>query len=199
MVACFAVIGVLPRIFFRRGTFNRGWWLTALPFFWTPVFLLVAAVAGWRPWFSSAWSVSVAGLLALASVGLLCMTLGTHRVPLALWHQDDDPPTSIVTYGAYARIRHPFYTSFLLSFAAAFFLFPHVVTLLPLLYAAGRLNATAAREERRLSASEFGPDYIAYLSRTGRFTPRRGPTEDSGEYAPPGDAYSPLSRRGPGC
>jgi protein-S-isoprenylcysteine O-methyltransferase Ste14 len=173
VLAVFAIIGVLPRVFFRRGSFNRGWWLTALPFFWAPVFLLWAAAAGWRPWASSPVLASAAALLAGGSVALLFLTLGTHRVPLALWHQDDDAPAHIVTYGAYGLIRHPFYAAFLLAFLAGFALFPHVGSLLPLLYAAARLNATAAREERRLAASQFGDGYRAYVSRTGRFLPRR--------------------------
>jgi protein-S-isoprenylcysteine O-methyltransferase Ste14 len=171
VLADFALIGALPRVFFRRGEFNRGWWLTAVPFFYTPLFLLVAAFVGWRPWVTSSASASVAALLAAASVALVFFTLGTHRVPLSLWHQEDDAPVSIVTYGAYSRIRHPFYASFLLAFLTAFLLFPHIGTVLPLLYAAFRLNATAAREEQRLSASEFGEEYRAYVKLTGRFVP----------------------------
>jgi protein-S-isoprenylcysteine O-methyltransferase Ste14 len=114
---------------------------------------------------------SVAAVLAGCSVALLFLRLGTHRVPLALWHQENDAPASIVTHGAYARIRHPFYAAFLLAFVAAVALFPHLGTVLPLCYAAIRLNATAAREERRLAASEFGDAYREYLARTGRFLP----------------------------
>ena len=175
VLADFAVIGVLPRVFFKRGTFNPGWWLTALPFFSCPLFLLAATLAGWRSWAGSGVAVttlsSAAAVLAAGSIALLFLTLGTHRVPLALWHQEDDAPASIVTYGAYARIRHPFYASFLLAFVAACALFPHLGTVLPLCYAAARLNATAAREERRLAASEFGDAYREYVARTGRFLP----------------------------
>lgn len=175
VLADFAVIGVLPRVFFKRGSFNRGWWLTALPFFCCPLFLLAATFAGWHSWLGTGTAAtvggSVAAVLAGCSVALLFLTLGTHRVPLALWHQEDDAPASIVTHGAYARIRHPFYAGFLLAFAAAVALFPHLGTVLPLCYAAIRLNATAAREERRLASSEFGDAYREYLARTGRFLP----------------------------
>lgn len=171
----YVVIAVLPRVFFKRGSFNSGWWLTALPFFAIPVFLLAANFAHWQSWAGSGTAVttlsSIAAVLAGAASALLFFTLGTHRVPLALWHQEDDAPVSIVTYGAYSRIRHPFYSSFLLSFLAAFALFPHLGTLLPLLYAVVRLTMTAMREERRLSASEFGDEYRAYKARTGRFLP----------------------------
>lgn len=176
VLADFAMIGVLPRVFFKRGSFNRGWWLTALPFFCCPMFLLAASLAGWRSWAGAGGVLpaalgALAALLAGGSIALLFLTLGTHRVPLALWHQEDDAPASIVTHGSYARIRHPFYAAFLLAFASAVALFPHLGTVLPLCYAAVRLNATAAREERRLAASEFGEAYRAYAARTGRFLP----------------------------
>jgi protein-S-isoprenylcysteine O-methyltransferase Ste14 len=175
VLADFAVIGVLPRVFFKRGTFNRGWWLTALPFGCCPLFLLAATFAGWHSWAGSGAAFTalnaVAVLLAAGSVALLFLALGTHRTPLALWHQENDAPESIVMHGAYARIRHPFYASFLLAFLAACCMFPHLGTVLPLCYAAVRLNATAAREERRLGASEFGAAYQDYVARSGRFLP----------------------------
>jgi protein-S-isoprenylcysteine O-methyltransferase Ste14 len=175
MLADFAAIGLLPRVFFKQGALNGGWWLTALPFFCCPAFLVAATAAGWHSWvgpgMASTVTGAVAGVLATGSIALLALTLGTHRIPLALWHQDDDAPAAIVTYGAYARIRHPFYASFLLALAAAVVLFPHPGTVLPLCYAVIKLNMTAAREERRLSASEFGGEYRAYVARTGRFLP----------------------------
>jgi protein-S-isoprenylcysteine O-methyltransferase Ste14 len=175
VLADFAVIGILPRVFFRPGALNGGWWVTAVPFIAAPAFLVAAAALGWRSWAGPGIGATVAGsvaaVLAAGSVALLALTLGTHRIPLALWHQDDDAPVSIVTYGAYARIRHPFYASFLLAFAAACALFPHAGTVLPLCYGLVRLNMTAAREERRLAASEFGSEYRDYMAQTGRFLP----------------------------
>jgi protein-S-isoprenylcysteine O-methyltransferase Ste14 len=175
VVGNYIAVTALPRVFFKRGTFNLAWWLTALPFVCSQAFLLAAYFAHWRSWAGTGTAVtvlsSVASVLVLGSIALMFFTLGTHRVPLALWHQEDDAPASIVTYGAYSRIRHPFYTSFLLWFLAAFALFPHLGTLLPLCYAVVRLTMTAMREERRLSVSEFGNEYREYMTRTGRFIP----------------------------
>ena len=110
--------------------------------------------------------------MATASIGLMCFTLGTHRIPIALWHQADDAPRHIVTWGAYARIRHPFYASFLLLLAACLLACPHPITAAAFVSGCPVLNGTAAREETRLRASEFGADYAAYMARTGRFFPR---------------------------
>ncbi|HEX2312156.1 MAG TPA: isoprenylcysteine carboxylmethyltransferase family protein [Thermomonospora sp.] len=172
----FVFIGLLPRLFFRQdGTFNLRWWLTAAPFFVNPAVFVAGAAGAFDRIAPDGWDTTletVAVLPSVASISLLFMTLGTHRIPLALWHQDDDAPQSIVTYGAYSRIRHPFYTSFILAFAAALIAFPHWATLALLVYSAVALNVTAAREERRLSASEFGAEYTQYMTRTGRFWPR---------------------------
>jgi protein-S-isoprenylcysteine O-methyltransferase Ste14 len=174
----FGVIAVLPRIFFRKdGRFHAMWWLTALPFCACPAFLLVALATDLGPLVPDNWTETLQTIsvpFGAASIALIFMTLGTHRIPLALWHQDNDAPQHIVTYGAYSRIRHPFYTSFLLAFLGTFAYFPHWVTLFALGYGFVILNVTAAREEQRLSTSEFGAEYQQYVTHTGRFFPRVG-------------------------
>jgi protein-S-isoprenylcysteine O-methyltransferase Ste14 len=178
IVLNFALIGVLPRIFFRNdGRLNARWWATALPFCVVPAFLVAGSAAGLTPltprgWLTATAMISVA--LSAASIGLICLTLGTHRIPIALWHQDSDAPEHIVTYGAYRWIRHPFYAAFILAFCSAVFFLPHLVTLGALCYALVALNVTARREERRLAGSAFGSQYRQYLGRTGRFVPRLG-------------------------
>lgn len=183
VVLNFAYIGLLPAIFFKKGgKLNAMWWLTATPFLLCTVFLLVAFAGlvptffGYRTSLSHALTL-VSTLVSAASIALISFTLGSHRIPIALWHQTDDAPRHIVTWGAYQRIRHPFYTSFLLAFAAAFLLSPQWGTLATLIYGFAVLNATAAREERRLSNSEFGEQYSRYMKCTGRFLPRWGRQE----------------------
>lgn len=64
----------------------------------------------------------LAVVLAMLSTSLIWFAVGSHRVRLALWHQDDDAPVEIVSWGAYRHVRHPFYSfysAFLLAFAAA--------------------------------------------------------------------------------
>ncbi|MEV5510661.1 methyltransferase family protein [Streptomyces orinoci] len=174
----FGLIGALPRLFFRPdGRFNLKWWLTALPFFLCPALVAAATALHWQPLLPDAWrtgTVLAAVVLNAASIALISMTLGTHRIPLALWHQDDDAPRHLVTYGAYRRIRHPFYTAFLLAFCSGLLAWPHWPTLALALYGFLALRLTAVREERRLAASEFGAEYRDYLTHTGRFFPRPG-------------------------
>ncbi|SRR5258705_6606266 len=176
-------VAALPWIFFRRdGKMNARWLATAAPYMLC-IALITAALFGadigvgaWKPE-SPALAVAMelaSVVLCAGSIALMSFTLGTHRIPIALWHQENDAPRHIVTWGAYSRVRHPFYASFLLCLAGTVLALPHAVTAATLLYALVALNWTAAREERRLADSEFGEEYRKYIGRTGRFWPRIG-------------------------
>jgi protein-S-isoprenylcysteine O-methyltransferase Ste14 len=168
----FIAIGALPLLFFKRdGKFNLQWWLTALPFYVSSASILF--VPSQFHDFAD-----VRGILAMAasvtSLFLIAFTLGSHRVPIALWHQTNDAPQHIVTWGAYRYVRHPFYASFLLAFLAAALYSPQILTIISLLYGFTILNKTAEKEEEKLASSDFGAEYRDYLHRTGRFLPRVG-------------------------
>ena len=185
----FIVIAALPRVFFRKGgRFNLMWWLTAAPLILSAIvvaanFVEVPFVTSYRfyttyPYYDrgvvpimeqSMEALSV--VFAVASIALIALSTRSHRVPVSLWHQEDAGPQRLVTYGAYRLIRHPFYTSFLLTLVGTFLYVPHLGTLAALVYGFVVLNVTAAREERQL-ASQFGDEYRAYMQRTGRFWPR---------------------------
>lgn len=178
LLIAFAAIGALPLCFFRRGRFNLRWLATAIPFFVTPILLTAAAIGELSRWAlpaaASGLVDALATLCASAAIVIISMTVTVHRVPLSLWHQDDDAPSEIVIRGPYRYVRHPFYTGFLLALLAAFLAWPQPLTLLLLLYGFAALAITAAREERRLSQSELGEAYRRYAHGTGRFLPRIG-------------------------
>ncbi|MFG2631677.1 methyltransferase family protein [Streptomyces sp. NPDC048473] len=187
----FIFIASLAKIFFRNdGVMNARWWSVSLPVGVIPIFLTVSRIFGFPSLVPDGWLPAtqlVAGVYIAASIALIGMTIGTHRVPIALWHQTNDAPRYVVTWGAYRLIRHPFYTGYLLAFAGAFACFPHAVTLVLFLYEAVILNAVAAKEERTLCASAFGAEYHEYLTRTNRFVPLRTPR-------PLGAVSSPTDR-----
>ena len=169
-------IGALPRIFFdTRGRKNAMWWATAAPFIAAGAVLVLCYAGVWQAWYLPGGAIvneTIATPIACLSVALIAFTIGTHRVPLALWHQDDDAPRNIVTYGAYKYVRHPFYSAFLLALAGTVVACPHPGTLACLVYSLLMLNHTARKEERKLSDSEFGDEYRGYIAHTGRFVPR---------------------------
>ncbi len=175
LIANLIYIALLPMIFFRKdGSYNLKWWLTGCQFTVAGITLILGALG-----ILHAYDLAFADILkwvalafSLASLMLISFTWGTNRVPLSLWHQKNDAPQNIVTYGAYAKIRHPFYTSFLLCLLGCLFFFPHWLTLACFVYGFVVLSVTAHREETRLSASQFGEEYKAYMTKAGRFWPK---------------------------
>ncbi len=166
-----AVIGVLPFAVFRRGgQLNLSWWLTAAPFFASGLALIAACAGLIAPVIGTALAPASAPL-SLLSLALIVWTARVHPARPALWHQEADTPRRLVTDGPYGRIRHPFYTAFLMALLAAGLALPHPATWGALLWALVALNWTAAREETRLLGSSLGAAYGAYLSGTGRFLP----------------------------
>ena len=174
----FIAIGLLPILFFQRdGQINVRWLGTGAPFFVVPAALVLGQAGLFEPACQAQGEVLTAMqlsavLLCVNSIALIAMTVGSHRIPLALWHQSNDAPVELVTWGPYKRVRHPFYTSFLLALAAAVLTLPHVITLGCLIYGVVVLTITARREERRLVNSEFGDKYREYMTVAGRFFPR---------------------------
>jgi protein-S-isoprenylcysteine O-methyltransferase Ste14 len=173
VILAFVIVGVLPLMSLRRARLTVGGMLTLGPFVLAPV----AVLAVWCEWLPG-WTPGVvprtitATVLALASVTVVAFTAGSHRRPLALWHQPDDEPDQIVTWGPYRFVRHPFYSGYVLAVLAAVVMCPGWVTLAIGVLAVVVVRWTAVGEERRLLASARGPSYADYRRRTGRFMPR---------------------------
>ena len=170
----FAYIGLLPRIFFKKGgKLNGNWCLTAAPFALAVTSVLAAASGAVSSPGPDSYGAYLSGFLSLMSVSLISFAIGSNRIPLSLWHQND-APQEIVTWGAYRFVRHPFYTAFLLAFASAICAAPSMLSLFAGIFGYLVLNRTAAMEERKLSASQLGTQYKSYIGQTGRFLPGPG-------------------------
>lgn len=171
MPALFAMNGLL---FFRKGVHTPQWWLTLLPFALNTAFL-VAFYAGVveplaAPGTAHYRAMTALGtVLCIAAIALFGLTVGAHRVALPMWHQPNDPPVELVTWGPYRYVRHPFYTSYYLYFGALLLSAPSWPIVAASAYGFLILNHTAAKEERELCASAYGADYRAFMARTGRF------------------------------
>ena len=94
-------------------------------------------------------------VVTVGAIALIAATVATHRVPLALWHQDGEQntPMHIVTYGPYGWVRHPFYVSFLLLLVGAALIARDGITLAALPLGLISLDWTARNEETKLLAS----------------------------------------------
>lgn len=172
-------IAVLARSFFLAGEWNLQWWLNTAPFVVAGLGMAGVLTGVLTPLVDPGTAIgsamAVASVLIVAgSLGLGGLTLGTHRRRLALWHQHDDHPEHLVTVGPYAVVRHPFYTSYIVSMVGCVLAAPHSITVLMTVVVVLRLNGTAAREEARFLASEeLGGIYARYVRSTGRFLPSR--------------------------
>jgi len=179
-----ALVCLLPVIFFRRdGRPTPMWLLTALPYALAPAVtwgVFGNGLAGHTAYNSYLAYVGV--VLSGVSIFMIAQTIGTHRVPLALWHQqpEREVPSQIVDWGIYRYIRHPFYSAFMVLMIANTLIAQHLLALLLLVYVAVILTLTARQEEKRLSAQpgKLGVHYRAYLRSTSRFFPvaRRRPS-----------------------
>jgi protein-S-isoprenylcysteine O-methyltransferase Ste14 len=172
----YALLASLPLVFFRRGRFNHAWFATAAPFIGAAA-VVTAALAGvlspvQLPHAVQEGLAYVAVVIVAGAILLIGCTAGVHRAPVSLWHQREDTPTSLVTCGPYTRLRHPFYTAFIMMLIGTVAALPHAVTVGLLLAGTLGLRRTAEREERRILASPHGLEYAAYMCRTGRFLPR---------------------------
>ena len=179
-------IGALPLLVFARGRANLAWWATAWPFFAAPVGVL-ACVTGILPvlWDLNSTPAQVLrglGLVAsVAGINLIAWTGLSHPVRPSLWHQSETAPRSFVCSGPYGRIRHPFYTAFLLILTGSFLGFPNALGGIAASYAAVALTVTAMREERTFLGSTLGLAYARYMRNAGRFLPRLHTSMPTGE------------------
>jgi protein-S-isoprenylcysteine O-methyltransferase Ste14 len=169
----FTVVGLT---FFRKAKHNLMWILSALPFVIDGGLLIrcytrpeTLPAATFTPMYEIVRA--IATVLCVVAIALYMLTLGTHRVALPGWHQPRDKPSDLVTWGPYRRIRHPFYSSYVIFFAASLLLVPSLPVLFNCIYLFWIINLTATREDKGLGVT-FGAAYEHYAAHTGRFFPR---------------------------
>ena len=116
---------------------------------------------------------AIPGLLGvLGSVALFAWARFTIRGRFFSYINSTDVPQFVCTDGPYCWIRHPFYTSYLLSLLSVTAMFPNVVTAIGSILAIVGFNSAAGFEESKFESSPVAAEYAAYKQRTGRFLPR---------------------------
>jgi protein-S-isoprenylcysteine O-methyltransferase Ste14 len=96
-----------------------------------------------------------------------------HRVNRPSGAFAADAPTLLALGGPYRLIRHPFYTAYVLEFAAAAaFTESPLVWLVPA-WMSGLYTLAARQEERLILRSPLGPTYRRYREQVGMFVPTR--------------------------
>jgi protein-S-isoprenylcysteine O-methyltransferase Ste14 len=117
------------------------------------------------PWLR--WAGFALGLVSLAWWTWTQAALGTQWSAQLQLREEHH----LITTGPFARVRHPLYTA-MLGIAIAFALVTAhwVFVAFGILSIAGLFSRVPREEQMMLE--EFGPEYVAYMQRTGRFFPR---------------------------
>jgi protein-S-isoprenylcysteine O-methyltransferase Ste14 len=115
------------------------------------------------------------GLIALAlyvaSFGIFWWSISVHRKQPPTHAFTKDIPENLVQNGPYRVIRHPFYTSYLIAWAAGPVATTEPLLLVPLFVMLGIYWRAAKSEESKFAASALSARYAAYRARTGMFLP----------------------------
>ena len=168
-VCLFSFQCALDRHFIRSGKMPRAALGIALL---SAAVFLSALVHLWLEGAPSAGFSIGAAVLMLLSFSLFHITRRgspPRCLPVAF---EDAPPKRLVAEGPHRYVRHPFYVSYMLYWAAAFLSAPSVLVGLGSLSIIVIYIVVASREEKRLLNSELGAAYREYQQRTGRFLPR---------------------------
>ena len=117
------------------------------------------------------WAVAIASAALAAALGLFWWAVAVTRAGRLTLAFSRNTPSVLVTAGPYAWIRHPFYASYILFWAAAALLSPFdaywaVPAALTILYV-----AVARMEEAKFAASPLAAEYAQYRNRTAMMVP----------------------------
>ena len=134
----------------------------------TLLIMLVLLWTGEQPWLAQ-----IAGLVLMgASLMLFRAAVSASAAARLRFAFDNALPEQLVTIGPYQKIRHPFYTSYLIYWAGWVLAVWNVWALLPWLVMAALYTIAARHEEQLLTASGMGEAYASYRRRAGLFWPR---------------------------
>ena len=81
---------------------------------------------------------------------------------------DADRPDKLITSGIFAYSRNPIYVAFFVILVGQFLLFPHTITLVAVIAAAGLFHRQVLREEEYLQ-EHYGREFADYRDRVRRY------------------------------
>lgn len=110
------------------------------------------------------------GLLAMSQALLRAAVRATTNSKLSLAFSGD-VPTNLNRSGPYRFIRHPFYTSYSLTWLAAAVASSHPAAFVALFIMAAFYLSAARQEERKFQSSSLAESYRQYRKSTGMFFP----------------------------
>lgn len=113
------------------------------------------------------------GLIAsVISLWLFFSTSKVHKKIKLTPIYSTNKPNHLVTDGPYKKVRHPFYSSYLLNYAGAALASANIWAALIVISLAILYRQAALQEEKKFSQSDLDNEYLAYKQNTGLFIPK---------------------------
>jgi protein-S-isoprenylcysteine O-methyltransferase Ste14 len=166
---------IVPVIWSGRGHFEsdkvpRGSLLIAL------VVLITVGLYSYLIWTQSqpVLAEAVGLVVMLLAIWMFFMTIRASRRGRLRMAFDEEGPRGLVEEGPYKYVRHPFYVSYVIFFAAFALATWSPVAIGPLIVIAIIYVLAARMEERLFAATPMAASYDAYRKRTGFFWPKFG-------------------------
>jgi protein-S-isoprenylcysteine O-methyltransferase Ste14 len=110
--------------------------------------------------------------IELGGLWLFWAAIRASRAARLRFAFDTEGPQGLLTTGPYARIRHPFYASYLLVWIGWAVATWTLFALIPLLFMVVVYAVAARFEERLFANTPLATDYAAYRKRAGLFWPK---------------------------
>jgi protein-S-isoprenylcysteine O-methyltransferase Ste14 len=133
-------------------------------------FVVKPTSMAWASFHLPSWVRWCGVCLSAAAGGLIIWTfrsLGHNLTDTVVTRRD----AILVTHGPYGWVRHPFYLAFAMAVIANSLVTTNAFLAITGAAAFFVIVARTSIEEREL-VERFGPDYLDYMQRTGRFLPR---------------------------
>jgi protein-S-isoprenylcysteine O-methyltransferase Ste14 len=134
------------------------------------VFLVKPSAMAWASFTLPDWLRWTGVGLAAAASGLVIWTfrtLGHNLTDTVVTRRD----ATLITEGPYRWVRHPFYLAFAIAVIANTLITANAFLGITGTAAFLVIVCRTSIEEKKL-VERFGPDYLDYMRRTGRFLPR---------------------------
>lgn len=155
--------------FQKRGPIDKGLNYLAFIAIGSMIALLSALWISTAPF--NLWYGFGLGLMLLSSILFWLCVRVNYRYKLSPAYSQDSP-THLMRMGPYRYIRHPYYTSYILTHLGAAIASQLWWALIPLLLIVGLYLHASRYEEAKFASSELAQAYQHYKQEAGRFLPR---------------------------
>lgn len=114
----------------------------------------------------------IGGLMQAGGLALFLSAISASKKARLRAAFAEENPGSLVTFGPYKYVRHPFYTSYILFWVGWAISLWTLFAIVPVAFLVGLYIAAARGEEQKFTSTEFADEYATYKAKTGFFWPK---------------------------